>query len=125
MEPTSTFMLNEPPVACSLDQQALAERGRRWRSLAERSLIGVAGTRDGLRLTFGAAPGAEAELRDLAGLETDCCAFASWTVRSADDTVVLDVTGTSPEAVAAVREMFTDLRDLAATVQRAAARKPR
>jgi hypothetical protein len=126
MEPaSSTAPSTEPPVACSLDQRGLAERWRRWRSLAERSLIGVAGTRDGLRLTFAATPGAEAELRDLAGLETDCCAFASWTVRLAGDTVVLDVAGTSPEAVAAVQEMFTDLRDLATTVRHAAARKPR
>lgn len=100
----------EPPVACSLDREGLADRGRRWRSLADRALIGVAGTRDGLQLSFAAAPDAEAELADLAVLERDCCAFASWTVRTVGETVVLDVSGTSPEAVAAVQEMFADLR---------------
>lgn len=119
MESTSsTAPSTAPPVACTLDQQGLAERGRRWRSMAERALIGVASTPDGLRLTFGATPGAEAEIRDLAGLETECCAFASWTVHSVDDVVVLDVTGTSPEAVGAVQEMFTDLHDLATSVPR-------
>jgi hypothetical protein len=100
----------EPPVACSLDQEGLAERGRRWRSLADRALIGVEATRDGLRLSFRATLGVEAEVRDLAELERDCCAFASWTVGATGESVVLDVSGTSPEAVATVQEMFSDLR---------------
>ncbi len=110
MKPTSPAVL----IACSLGQEGQAERGRRWRSLAERALTGVASTRDGLRLIFSATPGAEAEVRDLAGLEMECCAFARWTVRLIDGTVVLDVTGANPEAVGAVQAMFTDLRDLAA-----------
>lgn len=106
------------PIACSLSPEGLAERGGRWCSLAERVLVGVAGTRDGLRLSFGVAPGVEAEVRDLVGLELECCAFASWTVHVIGESVVLDVTGTSPESVAEVREMFTGLRQMGTDVRR-------
>src|SRR5262245_49091931 len=106
MQPTSP----SAPIACSLSKDGYAERERRWRSLAERAFVGTADTPDGLRLTFGAKPGVEAELRELANLELECCAFANWTVRTTDETVVLDVSGSNPAAVAAVHGMFTTIR---------------
>jgi hypothetical protein len=106
MEPTSP----SAPVACSLSLDGYAERGRRWRSLAERAIVGTADTPEGLRLTFSAKPGVEAELRELADLELECCSFADWTVHTTNETVVLDVNGSSPEAVAAVHAMFTAIR---------------
>lgn len=101
------------PVACSLDQGGLAEREQRWLSLAERAFAGAEGTPDGLWLSFHPMPGVEAELADLARLERDCCAFARWSVRRAGESVVLEVSGASQEAVAAVREMFTQIRGMA------------
>jgi hypothetical protein len=106
------------PIACLLSQEAVAGRVRRWRSLAERALVSVVGTRDGLRLSFASTPGVEAEVRDLAGLELECCAFASWTVHAIDDTVVLDVSGKSPQAVTAVQDLFTDLRGVTVAARR-------
>jgi hypothetical protein len=101
------------PIACSLSQDGLAERGQRWLTLAKRAIVGATTTPDGLRLTFGAQPGVEAEVRELAGLELECCAFANWTVHVTDAAVVLDVSGPSPEAAAAVQEMFTTIRGIA------------
>lgn len=56
-----------------------------------------------------AGPEVAAELDELAELERDCCAFASWSVRSAGDTLVLDVSADGEVAVAAVHAMFDSL----------------
>jgi hypothetical protein len=98
------------PVVCSLGQRDLARRQRRWRALTSSALLDVAPTDHGLRMRFRADPGAEAELRDLAALERDCCSFATWTVHSSDDAHVMDIRGSSQEAVAAVRAMFAGIR---------------
>ena len=52
-------------------------------------------TENRLRLLFRAAPGVEGELRQLAELERDCCAFAQWSVHTRGEEVVLDVTATN------------------------------
>ncbi len=97
-------------VACSLHQGDLAERRDRWLELARRAAIEAVTTSNGLRLLFGAEPGVEAELRQLAELERDCCAFADWSVRARGNEVVLDVTADSEEGIAAVQAMFGRLR---------------
>jgi hypothetical protein len=98
------------PIACSLAPRDLAERQRRWRALARKSILDVAPTRYGLRLRFRADPAVGTELRDLAALERDCCSFADWTVHSDADDHVLDIRGNSPVGVATVRAMFAGLR---------------
>jgi hypothetical protein len=105
-------MSNEPepvPVACSLGPSDLAGRAGRWSELAERALVQVSQTERGLRLAFAAAPGAADELRALAAAERECCAFATWSVYSADGELVLEVSGDSPEAITAVQGMFAAL----------------
>jgi hypothetical protein len=62
--------------------------------------------RSGLRLIYRADNEVEQELRELAALERECCAFADWSVRSSDGQVVLDIRGESDVAIAAVQEMF-------------------
>lgn len=101
------------PIACSLDQDDLAERQRRWDALADRTSVERVSTDYGLRMRFGGVPGIEEELRDLAALEQDCCAFADLTVHSDGDAWVMDVRGTSAESVTAVQEMFAGLRTAA------------
>ena len=97
------------PIACSLGRDDLAERQRRWHALAGRAIIDLAPTGYGLRLRFRDEPGVEAELRQLAALERDCCAFADWAVLADGGIITLDVRGKNADSVPAVREMFASL----------------
>jgi hypothetical protein len=97
------------PVACSLNQSDLAERQDRWHELAWRAVIEAVTTSSGLRLRFRAQPGVEAELRELAESERDCCAFAEWSVQARGSEVVLDVTAESEEGMPAVQAMFASV----------------
>src|ERR1043166_3796860 len=101
-------------IACSLNQDDRAERSERWLTLGSRALVQIVPTDAGLALVFAAAPGVELELRELAELERDCCAFASWTVRADAERVVLDVAGDG-EAVPVIQGMFDSLRGSAPT----------
>jgi hypothetical protein len=96
-------------VACALGQEALAERRLRWDALAARGGIDIVSRDSGMRLIFRADRGVEEELRKLAALERECCAFADWSVRAEGGKVVLDVRGDSDEATAAVQGMFHSL----------------
>jgi hypothetical protein len=100
---------NAAPIACSLGQDDLAQRQRRWHALAGRAIIDLARTGYGLRLRFRDEPGVEAELRQLAALERDCCAFADWAVLADGGAIALDVRGKSADSVPAVQEMFASL----------------
>lgn len=93
------------PVACTLNNEQLSERRRRWHELAGRAVVVRTETGRGLLLAF-RGDGVADELRQLADLERDCCAFADWTVSEADGLVVLEVAGTGDEAIAAVHAMF-------------------
>jgi len=91
-------------MQCTLTSDERVDRGQRWRALGPAD---VADTENGLRLSFPAS--AEDELRALAQLERECCAFASWEVTRQDGRAVLDVTADG-EAVAAVQSLFGSLR---------------
>jgi hypothetical protein len=97
-------------VACSLGHGELRPRAARWQALAARALLNVSHTERGLRLVFAADPGVAGELQELAALERDCCAFATWSVGTASGQLTLDVTARSEEAVTAVQAMFAALR---------------
>ncbi len=105
MEPVA----DAAPIACSLRQDDRAQRQRRWHTLADRAFIDLTPTMTGLRLRFRDEPGVEAELRQLAALERDCCAFADWGVLADGVAVTLDVSGKSADSGPAVREMFASL----------------
>jgi hypothetical protein len=96
-------------VACTLSAGQMNERRQRWHALAGRAFVERTETERGLRLVFRADAGVADELRELAGLERDCCAFADWSVGAGDGRAVLEVTGTSDEGVAAVHAMFRAL----------------
>jgi hypothetical protein len=98
------------PIACSLGRDDLSERRERWQRLGARAAVEVVPTDRGLRLVFCREPGVEDELRELAALERDCCAFADWSVSTPGGSAVLEVGGSSDEAVAAVQAMFGSLR---------------
>jgi hypothetical protein len=98
-------MANTTPVACTLTPAGLAARGRRWEQLVARAMAGRAETPEGLRLCFRGEPGDEEELRALAGAETECCPWATWTVERDAGTIVLDIRSTA-EGVATLHRMF-------------------
>lgn len=113
------------PVVCSLNQSDLAARQDRWLELARRAAIKVVTTNAGLRLLFRAEPGVEAEVRDLAELERDCCAFADWSVRARATRIVLDVTADGEEGITAAQAMFGRLRSHLAAAQAPSPRRPK
>jgi hypothetical protein len=96
------------PVACTLTSAGLAAQGDRWEQLAARAMTGRAETAQGLRVFFRAEPGVEDELRALAAVENQCCAWAGWTVRADTGQVVLDVRSAA-DGIAALHSMFTSL----------------
>jgi hypothetical protein len=100
-------MTRSIPIACTLTRGGLAAQARRWQRLTARALTGREETADGLRLTF--RPEAEAELRALVAVETECCAWAAWTVEPTAGAVVLDIRSAG-EGIATVRGMFTAAR---------------
>ena len=102
-------MGNDPAVACTLHHDELADRGREWDRLAERAFVEHEQTARGQRLVFRREAGVEADLRGLAELERECCAFADWAVSAIGDRVLLDVSASSGESVAAVQAMFSRL----------------
>jgi hypothetical protein len=89
-------------IACTLNSGQMEKRRRRWDALVDRAFVSRTETPNGLQLVFREDEAIEAELRQLAELERECCAFADWTV----DGAVLKVTGTGDEGVAAVHGMF-------------------
>jgi hypothetical protein len=97
------------PVACTLGSGDLAARVARWRAVAARAAGQRSATEHGVRLSFAAGAGVEAELRELAALERGCCAFAAWSVRADGDRILVEVSGGTPEAATAVQTLFTEL----------------
>jgi hypothetical protein len=97
------------PVACSLTKAGLAEQAGRWERLAARAMTGREQTGHGIRISFRAQPGTEEELRALVAVETQCCPWATWTVRADGAQLVLDVRSAG-DGIAALHAMFTGLR---------------
>jgi hypothetical protein len=100
--------IDDAVVACSLNKAEMTERGARWRDLAG-ALVERTPSERGQRLVFRREAGIEDELRKLAELEQECCDFAEWAVSADDGEVVLNVSGSTDEGVAAVQAMFRSL----------------
>ena len=96
-------------IACTLATGERVDRRERWRRLGALGGGAVVETATGLRLEFTRSAAVERELRELAELERECCAFATWTVRTTGSRLVLDVKGEG-DAVAAVHRMFASFR---------------
>jgi hypothetical protein len=94
-----------PVIACALGAEDLAERRERWRRLVETALLERVEIASGVELRFRREPGVEEEVRALAGLERECCRFASFDVDGAAETVTLAVRS-SGDGVGAAREIF-------------------
>jgi len=97
------LMTKSIDITCTLGVADLRAQGRRWQRLMAGALTERSETADGLRLTF--RPEAEDELRALVAVETECCAWAAWTVEPAAGAVVLDVRS-ADEGITALHTMF-------------------
>ena len=99
-------MTESTPVACTLSSADLAAQRERWERLIARAMTERAETTDGLRLSFRPEPGTEDELRALVAVETECCSWATWTVKRDGRAVMLDVRSAA-EGAAVLHHMFT------------------
>ena len=95
----------ELPVACTLGAPDLRERRLEWEALLSRALLRLVRTPEGVVLELRSESEVEREVRRLALLEAECCAFASWDVRGDATGLSLEVTA-GPKAVSAVHAMF-------------------
>ena len=93
------------PIACNLPSLEMRDRRAAWERLIERALVERHPIPDGMTLAFRDDDGVEAELRELARLERDCCSFAAWDVRRDGGLVRLDVTA-PPDGIGVVRALF-------------------
>jgi hypothetical protein len=91
------------PVACTLTASGLRGQIQRWQRLMARAMTERAETADGLRISF--RPEAEDELRALVAVETECCAWATWTVEQTVGALTLHIRSAA-EGVAALHGMF-------------------
>jgi hypothetical protein len=83
-------------IACSLDGKERAQRAEHWHALGN---YDVEQLDNGIRLVF--EYDIEHELRELAKLERECCAFADWDVSGNS----IEITADGATAVAAVRAL--------------------
>lgn len=96
-------------IACSLEQEGMAERRARWQALAARAGAEIAPTARGLQVSFRRDEGVAEEIESLVALERACCSWADWSVRPEGERVMLEVGGAGAEAVSALRQMFGHL----------------
>lgn len=96
---------NAPDIACDLGAGGAAAQARRWVRLGQEAGLGRAETADGLEIRFRDEAAVERELRELASVESRCCAWARWEVDRTDGELVLRVSST-PGGAAALHAMF-------------------
>lgn len=86
------------PTACTLDAAAARARIARWAALRDRAQTAFALPRpDLLEVSYRPGDDIAAELRNLAAMEAECCAFLSFTVIASAHALTLQVSP-SPDA---------------------------
>jgi len=99
---------NAPDIACDLGAGGAAAQAARWARLGQEAGLGQAETAAGLEIRFRDEAAVERELRELASVESRCCAWARWEVDRTNGELVLRVTS-APEGAAALHAMFRDI----------------
>jgi len=79
------------PIACTLTQSELKDRGAAWRKLWASGLLHRERVPGGIRLQ--ADRGAEDALRQLVDLERECCAWIDFRVEGSTVTMTADADG--------------------------------
>ena len=93
------------PIVCTLNPAEMRDRGARVDALAADALLSRERIDGGRRHRFRADDAVEREVRELAALESRCCAFLTFAVAREPDAVVLDVTG-APDAQPVIEQFF-------------------
>jgi hypothetical protein len=79
------------PIACSLNESELRNRGEEWAAMLAEAISRTA-IDDGARIGFRPDPTVAARLADLALREQHCCPFFSFTIEIAAGILALSVT---------------------------------
>jgi DNA-binding transcriptional MerR regulator len=94
------------PAACTLDRNAFTDRMSEFHALFERALIGREQSADSIRFRFANRDGVEAQVRDLAARELECCSFFRFTIAAETDEVWWDVAVDDPAAQPVLADLF-------------------
>lgn len=97
---------SDRPIACTLNAGQMGDRLDEFRALFAASLRGKETTADGIRLRFAATAGVEAEVRDLARREQECCPFFTFTITADGEGVWWDATVADPQARPLLDQLF-------------------
>ena len=85
----------EQPIVCTLNPALMRGRLAWADALTADALLSREPIEGGLRHRFRADDDVERQVRELAALESECCAFLTFEVSREADAVVLDVTGSA------------------------------
>jgi hypothetical protein len=83
--------MTDQPIACTLTGNEQLGRRERWHRLRNSGDAFRMETPTGVRIEFRHSATLERELRELAELERECCAFATWAVYATGTCVALEV----------------------------------
>lgn len=105
--PGTLSRMTESVVACTLGSRELETQALTWNSLRLQHEVDRVRTDQGVRLAFRDDPETEAELRALVSVESECCAWAIWTVTrdEGNRTLTLEVTS-SGDGIPTLHAMF-------------------
>lgn len=82
----------DEPMACSLDDEALAARRADWRSLARDALLRSNASPGRVEMTYRWEEDVEGAVRRLIQAERECCPFLDFALRRDGDLLHLSVT---------------------------------
>jgi len=94
----------EPPIACTLPPEGIADRFALIDALTADGLLDRAATETGMRIRLRDTPDVERRTRELVSAEAACCAFLDFDLFREDGVLMLEIGG--PEAARPVIEMF-------------------
>ncbi len=97
--------MDDPLAACTLAEPELRRRGRDWRAVIDEALVEKVPVPGGVRLTFRPGRSVVDDLVALVHAERQCCGWASWSLTSAADATVVEVSAEGDEAET-VRGLF-------------------
>ncbi|HVF11732.1 MAG TPA: hypothetical protein VNA87_01465, partial [Actinomycetota bacterium] len=97
------------PIACSLESVAFEDRRQEWLHLLSSNLIDRTRTGSGVRLRLNSSPQVLDTLQKLIASENQCCPWISWSLVTADQESVLEISAETSEGIESLARMFGEL----------------